>query len=71
MAQMKFKTNIHCDNCVQKITPFLNKEIEINYWQVNTNHQDNILTVEGDISFTQIQHILKDAGFKSEFLENS
>jgi len=66
----QFKTNINCGNCIQSISPFLNLELEIEHWEVDTENPDKILTVETDLSTQQIEAIVEGAGFKIERVPN-
>ncbi len=68
MQKLKFKTNIHCNSCIQSVTPFLNQEIEIEHWEVNLDHPDHILTVQGDLSPEQVEALVTKAGFQIQTL---
>lgn len=61
---MKFKTNINCGGCIEKVSPFLNK-IENLEWEVDTQNPDKVLTAEG-ASEEQITEAVKQAGFSIE-----
>jgi len=71
MGKLNFKTNINCGNCIKSVTPFLNQNIDIEHWEVDTNHPDKILTIEGDIVAEEIEEILKKAGFVGEVLKEN
>jgi copper chaperone len=60
-----FKTNIKCGNCVATVTPFLNKAVGENNWQVDIQNPDKLLTVEG-ATVDQVKEALKEAGYKAE-----
>lgn len=66
---LKFKTNINCSGCVEKVTPFLNDANGICHWDVDTANKDKILSVhsEGITEEVVIQKV-QDAGFKIELL---
>ena len=66
-----FKTNINCGNCIASVTPFMNKEIEIESWEVDTANPDKIMTVESDLSSAEIAKIVEEAGFKAEPIQNN
>jgi copper chaperone len=66
-----FKTNINCGNCIASVTPFMNKEIDIESWEVDTDNPDKILTVETDLEAAEVISIVKEAGFKAETLASS
>lgn len=66
---LKFKTNINCSGCVEKVTPFLNDANGICHWDVDTANKDKILSVHSE-GITEVEVIQKvqDAGFKIELL---
>lgn len=64
----QFKTNINCGNCIQSVSPFLNKEMDIEHWEVDTDSPNKILTVETDLEAAQVAGIVQTAGFKAEAL---
>jgi len=64
----QFKTNINCGNCINSVTPFLNNELDIEHWEVDTDNQDKILTVETELKPQEVVEIVKSAGFTSEFI---
>ena len=66
-----FKTNINCGNCIASVTPFMNKEIDIESWEVDTENPDKILTVETDLEAAEVISIVNEAGFKAETLGSS
>ena len=61
-----FKTNINCGNCIKSVTPFLNSEIDIENWEVDTEDANKILSVEADLKQEEIIKIVEQAGFKAE-----
>ncbi len=67
MSTYQFKTNINCNNCIAKVTPFLQNP-KIEKWEVDTQNSDKILTVESALDASQIQKIVAQAGFKAEKL---
>lgn len=69
MKTLRFKTNIHCSNCVSKVKPFLDKKKGILSWKVDTDHPDKILTVETvELSADDIIKTIKRTGFEAEAL---
>ncbi len=68
MNILRFKTNINCGNCLRAVTPFLNSEPEIEKWQVDLEHPERILTVEGEVDASLVTDLLKEAGYKGEAL---
>lgn len=64
---LQFKTNINCDGCIAKVTPFLNETKGISHWEVNTADKDKILTVKPDgITKEEVMQKVQEAGFKIE-----
>jgi len=69
MTTLKFKTNIKCDGCIAKVTPFLNAEATIEKWDVDIANSDKVLTVSGEkISEDLIKNLLKNEGYTAEKL---
>lgn len=46
MKKLKFKTNINCGGCIQKVTPHLDA-LENATWAIDTTDENKVLTVEG------------------------
>lgn len=69
MKTRQFKTNINCSGCVAKVTPFLNKLLDVNQWEVDTANRDKVLTVSTDnLDEEMLVEQVKRAGFKIESL---
>ena len=69
MDTLKFKTNIKCNNCVAKVSPYLDESEFISEWNVDLENPDRILTVTGNnISSEYIKETLLKAGYKAEEL---
>lgn len=62
----KFKTNIKCDACVAKVTPYLNESAGNGNWRVNLADPQKTLTIEGEVSSEKIREALQQAGYKAE-----
>jgi copper chaperone len=65
MKELKFKTNINCGNCVEKVTPALNETAGDGAWTVDTHHPDKILTVKGAEEKKVVIAVIK-SGFRAE-----
>ncbi len=66
---LKFKTNINCNGCVGKVTPFLNDTDGICHWDVDTANKDKILSVHTEgITEEEVIEKVQEAGFKIELL---
>ena len=46
METLKFKTNIKCSGCIATVTPFLNKTVGAENWQVDIQAPEKTLTVQ-------------------------
>lgn len=68
METVKFKTNIKCSGCVEKVTPFLNESAGVNNWQVDTENPDKVLSIgpKDGISADVIIKAIQQAGYKAE-----
>lgn len=67
--KFKFKTNIHCGGCVAAVKPLLDRAEGIGNWEVDTENQDKILTVESaGISEEAVIETVRKAGFTIEAL---
>lgn len=67
--ELKFKTNLQCENCVSKVKNDLDNKKEIEGWNVDTDHEDKILKVNGkDIKAEDILDIIKSKGFNAEVI---
>lgn len=64
---MKFKTNIMCTSCIEKVTPVLNKVSGEGNWDVQTNDRKKILTINSEKHNEQeIINSLQEIGYKAE-----
>ncbi|MFS8082289.1 MAG: heavy-metal-associated domain-containing protein [Ginsengibacter sp.] len=64
---MKFKTNIMCGSCIEKVTPQLNKVIGENNWKVDTTNPQKILSVTNDkLNSKEVISAVQAAGYKAE-----
>jgi copper chaperone len=67
METLKFKTNINCGNCLARITPILNGEETIDYWEVDLLNPEKILTVQTlGTTPDKVINAVKKAGFQIE-----
>ncbi len=65
----QFKTNINCGGCIAAVTPYLNSNNEIKYWEVDTQNPQKVPTVETDkLTDEMIREIFTKAGYKAENL---
>lgn len=66
METIKFKTNLKCSGCVERVTPFLNEAVGEKKWEVDLNDPARVVTVAGDSDETRVKEALKKAGYKAE-----
>lgn len=67
MKTLRFKTNILCEQCVAKVTPFLNRKEGIRSWSIDTSVSDKILTVETEeLEAEDIVKTVRRTGFTIE-----
>ncbi len=64
MAELLFKTNIKCNGCIAKVTPFLDGEKQVSRWKVDLENPERILSVISEtISSESVVDLLKKAGY--------
>ena len=69
MTTYKFKTDIKCGGCLEKVRPHLNEKEEINHWEVDLADPARVLTVEADnASAEEVADTVKKAGFKADLI---
>jgi copper chaperone len=66
METLKFKTNIKCSACVEKVTPALNKTAGEGNWSVDLTNPQRILSIEGDLDERKLNEALEKTGYKAE-----
>lgn len=66
MEAVKFNTNIKCEGCIAKVTPFLNAAVGEDNWEVDINNPSKVLTVVNEVSEEKIIEAVKKAGYKAE-----
>jgi copper chaperone len=72
MNKYQFKTNIMCEGCIEKVTPYLHSNNEIRSWHIDITNKDKILTIETDkLSSEIVREIIKNAGYSAEPLHQS
>ena len=48
MEQMRFKTSIKCNGCLEKVTLYLNNAKGIEKWKVDLENPEKVLTVKAE-----------------------
>jgi copper chaperone CopZ len=70
METIKFKTNIKCSACVEKVTPGLNEVAGEGKWEVDITNPSKILTVAESVDEKLIKESLKKVGYQAERLKD-
>ncbi|MCP4460080.1 MAG: DUF4396 domain-containing protein [Cytophagales bacterium] len=72
MEQIRVNTNIHCENCVSKLTPHFDDNQQISNWSVDLNSHEKTLTIEGEsVSTDLVSQLLDKEGYKITSSNNS
>ncbi len=69
MQTLHFKTNINCNGCLAKVTPFLEGEKGIAQWQVDLQSDERILTVDTAMDAEEVIKTLQRSGFTAESMD--
>jgi hypothetical protein len=65
VTTQKYTTNLNCGSCVAAVKPYLDSDLAIRRWSVDTADPKKVLTVEGDgVTQEQVEHDVASAGFK-------
>ncbi|MEJ7557822.1 MAG: heavy metal-associated domain-containing protein [Pedobacter sp.] len=59
MHTLKFKTDIKCQACIDKVTPILNELNNVAKWEVDTTHPDKVLSIETDAALNPKEVIMQ------------
>jgi copper chaperone len=69
MRTLKFKSNIKCAGCIEKVKPVLDHTKGITTWNVDIFTPEKVLTVETEsLEPGDIQKAVESAGYKAETL---
>jgi copper chaperone CopZ len=70
MKEIKFKTNVNCNHCINKITPMLNGDKSITEWNVDLTNEDKMLTVKGEnVDENSVIESLSKVGYIAEVIK--
>jgi copper chaperone len=70
MTEIKFKTNVNCNHCINKITPLLNGDKSITEWNVDLTNEDKVLTVKGEnVDENSVVESLSKVGYIAEVIK--
>lgn len=65
MSEIKLKTNVKCNACVNTITPHM-EELNPVSWSVDLTDPDRTLTIAGDFNEIKVMEALKNAGYEGQ-----
>jgi copper chaperone len=68
MEKIKFKTNIKCAGCIEKVTPGLNETAGAGHWEVDISKPEKILTVDSNVDEIRMKEALQKVGYNAERL---
>ncbi|MEM1408259.1 MAG: DUF4396 domain-containing protein [Bacteroidota bacterium] len=64
MKTLTLKTDLHCQGCVSKVSPILEKNKDIKEWSVDLEPEVKTLTVQGDnVTAGTVNRLLQQAGY--------
>lgn len=64
METRVFRTNLNCGSCIASITPFLDKDPEIDAWEADVEGGMTHLRVSGEaVDIGHIRELVREAGF--------
>lgn len=67
---LRFKTNLMCNGCKTRITPFLDEKKEIESWELDLESADKVLTVNvAGLQAQEVIDILGKVGYEGELLK--
>jgi translation elongation factor EF-G len=69
MKILKFKTNINSGDDVQTLSRYLDNEQSISKWNVDTESDENLLSVSGELlEPVTVKKLVHEAGYEAEVL---
>jgi copper chaperone CopZ len=68
MEIAKYKTNLKCSGCVEKVKPYLDELLQETDWQVDLQDQNKTLTVKQPVDEVKVKSAFAKAGYKAEKL---
>lgn len=64
---LRFKTNLHCSGCMDRVKPVLDQADTIASWNLDLNHPDKILEVQSrGIGAEEVIALLAGRGYQAE-----
>ncbi|MEM6813812.1 MAG: DUF4396 domain-containing protein [Bacteroidota bacterium] len=64
MKTLTLKTDLHCQGCVNKVSPLLEQNSKIKKWSFDLKPEIKTLTVQGEnVSSTSVNLLLQEAGY--------
>jgi copper chaperone len=70
MRSLEFKTTINCNNCIAKVTPYLDRVNGLVHWEVDITNPSKILTAYGDdFNPDELKAKVHEAGYQIEEIQ--
>jgi copper chaperone len=66
MEETKFKTNIKCSACVEKVTPSLDEVVGKGNWRVDLTDPQRTLTISATAESAKLNEALNKVGYRAE-----
>lgn len=66
MEAIKYKTNIKCEGCIEKVSSSLNETAGEGNWQVDIADPSRVLTVSAQVDEAAVKESLKKVGYQAE-----
>ncbi len=67
MSTLKFKSNIKCGACIEKVKPVLDKNSDIKSWEVDLKDPQRVLSIEADnLDVGQLKKEIEAVGYQLE-----
>lgn len=65
METMKFKTNMRCSGCLDRVGEILKSDSRIHSWEVGKDQWEKLSIVSENISESEIIGLIKKAGYSA------
>ncbi|MCB9230474.1 MAG: hypothetical protein H6581_02350 [Bacteroidia bacterium] len=65
--ELKFKTNLKCEGCIQKVSDAPDHEPGVESWEVDLKSPDKTLFLQGkNIEISRIEAIFREKGYEAK-----
>ncbi len=71
MEAITLSTDLHCDSCVNKLSPILNDDPSIQHYDIDLDHPEKLVTIRGDsLNSVELISMFEHAGFHAQLYNN-